>query len=274
MVTNVKQRNLNCILIAACAFGFAFANGSRAQAGVLPDIDPEIVSSVWQEETQTCASVTLNGKDLITYKGESNGRSAEETAEEVAAKLKDLLGDSKLDANKLMPSHDGDTAVITADGNTVFKFEVANTDGTKNAAVEQSYRVVNQIRQALGVQVLPQTYLKIAELAGQDSVSMKSKGNWFHGHASWYGGKFHGRKAADGSRYDQDGLTAAHKSLPFGTKLLVMNRSTGKSCVVQVTDRGPFVKDRVIDLSRGAAKQLNLMSSGVAMVDCLVLGKE
>jgi rare lipoprotein A len=269
----VKQRNLNFILIALCAFGCAFAPGTKAHAGVLPDIDPEIVSNVWEEETQTCAAVTLNGKDLITYKGECNGHTAEQRAEELAAKLKELIDDNKLDANKLMPSHDGDTASVTVDGSPVLKFEVSKSESTKSA-IEQCYAVVNQIRQALGASSLPQTYLKIAELAGQDPGTMKSRGNWFHGHASWYGGKFHGRKAADGSRYDQDGLTAAHKSLPFGTKLLVMNRSTGKSCVVQVTDRGPFVKDRVIDLSRGAARQLNLVSSGVAMVDCLVLPKE
>jgi rare lipoprotein A len=69
-------------------------------------------------------------------------------------------------------------------------------------------------------------------------------------------------------------MTAAHRSLPFGTKLLVMNRKTGSSCVVEINDRGPFVGDRVIDLSRGAARQLNMISSGVALVDCLVLGSE
>src|SRR5262249_40165933 len=97
-------------------------------------------------------------------------------------------------------------------------------------------------------------------------------GNCFSGAASWYGAKFHGRKCSDGSKFDMNGLTAAHRSLAFGTKLLVMNRKTGDSCVVQVTDRGPFVDGRVIDLSRGAAQQLNMLSSGVAMVDCLVLG--
>ena len=71
----------------------------------------------------------------------------------------------------------------------------------------------------------------------------------------------------------KNGMTAAHRSLPFGTKLLVMNRRTGDSCVVKVNDRGPFIGGRVIDLSKGAARQLNMLGSGIAMVDCIVLGK-
>jgi len=95
----------------------------------------------------------------------------------------------------------------------------------------------------------------------------------FSGNASWYGPHFHGRKCSDGTIFDQEGMTAAHRSLPFGTKLLVMNRRTGASCVVKVNDRGPFIGGRVIDLSKGAARQLNMLGSGVAMVDCIVLGK-
>ncbi|MCA9805242.1 MAG: septal ring lytic transglycosylase RlpA family protein, partial [Cyanobacteria bacterium HKST-UBA02] len=90
--------------------------------------------------------------------------------------------------------------------------------------------------------------------------------------ASWYGRKFHGRKAANGERFDMNGLTAAHRTLPFGTKLLVTNRRTGSSCVVKVNDRGPYHGNRVIDLSKGAAEKLQMVSSGVAMVDVVVIG--
>ncbi len=70
-----------------------------------------------------------------------------------------------------------------------------------------------------------------------------------------------------------EGMTAAHRSLPFGTRLLVMNRSTGDSCVVSVNDRGPFIGDRIIDLSKGAARKLNMLGSGVALVDCVIIGQ-
>ena len=71
-------------------------------------------------------------------------------------------------------------------------------------------------------------------------------------HASYYADKFHGRRTASGIRYDKNKLTAAHKSLPFGTKVRVTNEANGKSVVVEVTDRGPFVRGREIDLSRKA----------------------
>ena len=85
------------------------------------------------------------------------------------------------------------------------------------------------------------------------------------GLASWYGADFHGRRTASGARYDMNELTAAHKTLPFGTLLRVVNEQTGKAVLVEVTDRGPFVKRRVVDLSRAAAKFLNVSVSPVAV---------
>jgi rare lipoprotein A len=135
--------------------------------------------------------------------------------------------------------------------------------------LELSWKIANGLRTAFGEPLVPQSFLKLADQIAQDN---RKPSGWISGQASWYGPRFHGRKTSDGSRFDQEGMTAAHRSLPFGTKLLVMNRKTGNSCVVKVNDRGPFVGDRVIDLSRGAARQLNMLSSGVAMVDCVVLG--
>ncbi len=86
------------------------------------------------------------------------------------------------------------------------------------------------------------------------------------GPASWYGDKFHGRRTANGERYDMNKLTAAHKTLPFGTKVRVTNSRNGKSVVVRINDRGPFVGNRVIDLSRGAAGAVGIIRSGVAPV--------
>lgn len=86
------------------------------------------------------------------------------------------------------------------------------------------------------------------------------------GSASWYGGKFHGRRTANGERYDMNKHTAAHKSLPFGTKVRVTNRINGKSVVVRINDRGPFVGNRIIDLSRGAAGAVDMIGTGVAPV--------
>ena len=89
------------------------------------------------------------------------------------------------------------------------------------------------------------------------------------GKASWY--KM-GTKTANGERYDPMGITAAHPSLPFDTKVLVTNPASGKSVVVRINDRGPFTGGRIIDLSQGAAQKINLVRAGVAKVSIEVLG--
>jgi len=91
------------------------------------------------------------------------------------------------------------------------------------------------------------------------------------GVASWYGPGFHGRTTANGERYDMHGLTAAHKTLPFGTKVKVTNSRTGRSVVVRINDRGPFTRGRVIDLSRGAAEAIGIIRSGTAPVAISIL---
>lgn len=87
-----------------------------------------------------------------------------------------------------------------------------------------------------------------------------------HGKASYYGKRAHGARMSDGTRYHKDSLTCAHKTLPFGTLLKVTNKANGKEVIVRVADRGPFVRGRVVDVSMAAAKQLGMVSSGVAHV--------
>ena len=86
------------------------------------------------------------------------------------------------------------------------------------------------------------------------------------GKASFYAKSFHGRMTASGERLHPDSLTCAHRTYPFGTKLKVYNPVNGRSVVVKVTDRGPFVRGRIIDLSWRAAKELDIVSQGVATV--------
>lgn len=86
------------------------------------------------------------------------------------------------------------------------------------------------------------------------------------GIASWYGLTFHGRRTASGERFDMNAMTAAHPSLPFGTRVLVQNPSNGRSVVVRVNDRGPYVPGRIIDLSHAAARALGLLGWGTKPV--------
>lgn len=107
--------------------------------------------------------------------------------------------------------------------------------------------------------------------AGARAGTSGARGAVQEGLASWYGRKFHGRVTASGERYDMDRLTAAHRTLPFGTRVEVRNLRNGRSVVVRINDRGPFVAGRVIDLSRAAARALDMIEAGVVPVRLRVL---
>ncbi|HEY9772762.1 MAG TPA: septal ring lytic transglycosylase RlpA family protein [Planktothrix sp.] len=102
------------------------------------------------------------------------------------------------------------------------------------------------------------------------AIETDIEGADFSGVADYYADCFHGRRTASGQLHDKTKLTAAHRTLPFGTKLKLVNRRTGKSCVVTVNDRGPFTKNRIIDVSKAAAQELGLFK-GARMVDCYII---
>ncbi|MDD3458126.1 MAG: septal ring lytic transglycosylase RlpA family protein [Weeksellaceae bacterium] len=106
---------------------------------------------------------------------------------------------------------------------------------------------------------------------GGASVYNGIKGLSGSGKASWYGGKFHGKKTASGDIYNMHELTAAHKTLPFGTKVKITNPKNGKSVVIEVNDRGPFVKSRDFDLSRAAFNEIGNTNSGVINIEYEVI---
>ena len=91
------------------------------------------------------------------------------------------------------------------------------------------------------------------------------------GYASWYGREFHGRKTASGGKFDMYDMTAAHKTLPFGTVLKVTNLSSGKSIKVVINDRGPYKKNRIIDLSYAAGRELGILAKGEEMVGVSII---
>lgn len=115
----------------------------------------------------------------------------------------------------------------------------------------------HRMRRLLSVVVAASCIMIIGD-NGEAEASSRQEGA-----ASFYS---HGKRTANGERFNPAGLTAAHRSLPFGTKVKVTHRKSGKSVVVRINDRGPFTKKRIIDVSHGAAKQLGMISAGVAQV--------
>ncbi|MBT8422594.1 MAG: septal ring lytic transglycosylase RlpA family protein, partial [Gammaproteobacteria bacterium] len=102
-------------------------------------------------------------------------------------------------------------------------------------------------------------------------VMNSSDGYRQRGVASWYGKKFHGRQTSNGERYDMYRMTAAHKTLPLPTNVKVTNLDNGRSVIVRVNDRGPFVKGRIIDMSYAAAQALDMTQAGTARVEVVAL---
>ncbi|WP_456437621.1 septal ring lytic transglycosylase RlpA family protein [Desulfurobacterium sp.] len=105
-------------------------------------------------------------------------------------------------------------------------------------------------------------------------VLKHSKGFEQIGIASWYGPNFHGRKTASGEIYNMYKMTAAHKTLPLGTYVKVINLENGKTAIVKINDRGPFVPGRIIDLSFAAAEKLGILGKGTAKVKIIALGRK
>lgn len=103
------------------------------------------------------------------------------------------------------------------------------------------------------------------------SMSLDPGGSFQEGIASWYGHPFHGKRTANGEVYDMEASTAAHKTLPFDTWVKVVNQTNGRSTTVRINDRGPFVKKRVIDLSRSAAREIAMIGPGTARVKLYIL---
>lgn len=93
----------------------------------------------------------------------------------------------------------------------------------------------------------------------------------FRGYASYYGEQFNGKMTANGEIFNMNKLTAAHRTLPFNTRLKVTNLTNGKSVIVRINDRGPFVANRIIDLSHQAAVELDMLRDGVIEVECQIL---
>ena len=106
------------------------------------------------------------------------------------------------------------------------------------------------------------------------NTGMPYTGKTQFGMASWYGGEFHGRITTCGEKYDMHKLTAAHRTLPFGTLVRVTNIKNGKDVLVRINDRGPWKPDRVVDLSYGAARKLKMVNDGVTRVRLDVIDKE
>ncbi|MGB3402231.1 MAG: septal ring lytic transglycosylase RlpA family protein [Microcoleaceae cyanobacterium] len=189
----------------------------------------------------------------------------------VAAKL-NQLNQNRLDADTIKVRFDSDRGQYIIQANhqelIALNSSIILPDSTKDPATD-ALQATNRLRRQLG------NAAPLKQIEGLPTPSTPVARNpvraLIQGLASWYGPGFHGAQTANGEYFNQNDLTAAHRSLPFGTKVRVTNVNNGRSVVVRINDRGPFTGGRVIDLSAAAAQAIGMISSGVAPVQVEVL---
>jgi rare lipoprotein A len=195
-------------------------------------------------------------------------------ATKIAAKL-NQLEESGLDAKsiKVLWNAKRQSYLIRATTQHLIEVTSRNTllpNATKNAG-KDALQIANRLRYQLGKAEALKEIEGLPKPKDAQTIAMGPVRFQMQGMASWYGPYFHGKQTANGEIYNQYALTAASRTLPFGTRVRVTNLDNGRSVVVRVNDRGPYVGDRILDLSMGAAQILGTVSSGVSSVRLDVL---
>lgn len=200
---------------------------------------------VAEESPSGLPEVLIGSEVVMRLRSPLGGLSADDRALVVVMRLASLLYHG-LDPETIIPAVVDGQVVVAAAGLPVVTVDevTAGLQGVSRCRLALTWS--NNLRRILGASSLE---------AGTE-----------YGLASWYGPGFHGRKTANGEIFDQEALTAAHRTLPFGTMVVVTRVDTGQAVIVRINDRGPWVDGRVIDLSRAAAGAIGLIGSGLAEV--------
>jgi rare lipoprotein A len=205
-------------------------------------------------------------------------------AETIATQLDQLYRSGKA-AEGIKVIWQGDKAstkgqyVVTAGKLPIATIDATTTYAKTTSNAEQdALLVANKLRRLLSSGPAAAPIKNVEGKPKPATSASEGDGTWNvtridNGEASWYGPGFDGNLTANGERFNQNALTAAHPSLPFGTRIRVTNRNNGRSVVVRVNDRGPYAGGRIVDLSAGSADVIGLTASGVAPVSLEVLSR-
>ena len=189
--------------------------------------------------------------------------SSRQAAETVAGQIREAVPQLEADPEALTPKLSNQKSGGQMGGQTVFVLPDLDTD--PGQAPLQATQWVNNLRLAFGASPLDPSRVQMV------SYGLGETHQTLGGTASWYGPYFHGRQTATGETFNQHDLTAAHKTLPFGTYLKVRNQINGKTVVVRINDRGPYIGDRSLDLSYAAAQCLGAEQPGLIPYQATIL---
>ncbi len=243
---------------------------------VITFLDESIEKTDAKASNVSSQSKASGDRANVSDSKKSSNSSAQEAdpvwrASSLAARLNQLARNN-VDPNSITVKWEkGDRYLIQANGEDLVDINAkAILPDTTSDFSRDALQVTNRLRRLLG------NAAPLAEIVGKPQperpvLSIGSVQVRINGLASWYGPGFDGNLSASGERFNQNDLTAAHPNLPFGTVVMVKNLDNGRTVVVRINDRGPYVGDRVIDLSAGAASVLGMMGSGVARVEIEVM---
>ncbi|NLA57984.1 MAG: septal ring lytic transglycosylase RlpA family protein [Firmicutes bacterium] len=206
--------------------------------------------------------VLINGQVVLRVRTSAGGLSPFQRAAIIGGRLASCTGDAYL-PDSILPDVVNGNIAVSWRGDLIVTVDAdhARLNYTTQYLLAKVW--ANNMRRALGCGPVPSEYVLDKETDEVITAFCT---------ASWYGEGFHGQVTASGEVFDSDALTAAHRYLPFGTRVRVTNLHNGSSVVVTINDRGPYVEGRVIDLSKGAAIALGMKEQGIGPVKLEVMG--
>lgn len=221
-----------------------------------------------QAKSQKAASLSVKLPSPLDSQANLDGSRDPQERATAAAALINRLNRDKIDANIITPEWKSGSYMIKFGDQANIKFDRGlMLPNTTKDQVEDVLQAANLLRRLMGDAPPVNTVTNAPQPVAAASMNIFAKATQaLSGLASWYGPGFEGNFSASGEAFNAYALTAAHRTLPFGTKVRVTNVDTGQSVVVRINDRGPFEYSRVIDISKGAAQLIGLISAGVAPV--------
>jgi len=207
-------------------------------------------------------NLTLNGSPRFSLSAPAQlAPQMNQQFAQMSRTLNQLLERTPLEKIDIRPVVDGQQFRIQAQQRPLLQINAQLASGHQKGQLDFLLDTTNKLRRSFGNKPL-RTFDRLQAHHLKGTI----------GYASWYGGHFHGRRTANGERYDIHKLTAAHPRLPFGTKVLVTSLDTKQSVIVKINDRGPFVGHRLIDLSPAAFDAIGALGQGVMKVHLKILG--
>lgn len=238
------------VKMAWCLMVFLAVLTSAAVAALGPVLT--VTTTVLPDGDSPISEIAVNGVPVIRMRAGSDSYSCLERAEIVADRLRrlgELVGNCE-------PGIIGEAIVVKVGE------ELIVTVDARNAALNACSRTGLALIWAENLQ----SAVAASSVAVRKATVSRGGERIQTGVASWYGAEFHGRGTASGEVFDQNSLTAAHRTLPFGTVVLVTNDDNGRQVLVRINDRGPWTKGRIIDLSQAAAEEIGLTAYGIVRV--------